>query len=203
MVKVRFMILRKIEYYIHKFKNIIIKFLMFFILFLITFTALPPPVYPDYKAPFLIPLNGNIVTGFRESYPYTEKDRNLKHTGIDIEGEFGQKVVAAGNGIVSYCGFSPIGGRTLVIKHNEKIRTTYLNLLQIYAATGTYVRQGEVIACIGALDDPSNPGYHLHFGVIYENKYIDPVDLLEIDYSSISRFIYLKYFPDDFSFTSQ
>ena len=176
------------------------RFSIFTILFLLTLINQPSFIYPDYKSPFVMPLEGETITGFRQSYPVPDEQKFLKHTGIDIEGNFGQKVIAAGNGIVSYTGFSPIGGRTLVIKHNNKIRTTYLNLMQIYVTTGKYVRQGEVIASIGASDDPSNSAYHLHFGVIYDNKYIDPADLLKIDYSSISRFIYLQYLDDDFNF---
>ena len=176
------------------------RFSIFTILFLLTLINQPSFIYPDYKSPFVMPLEGETITGFRQSYPVPDEQKFLKHTGIDIEGNFGQKVIAAGNGIVSYTGFSPIGGRTLVIKHNDKIRTTYLNLMQIYVTTGKYVRQGEVIASIGASDDPSNSAYHLHFGVIYDNKYIDPADLLKIDYSSISRFIYLQYLDDDFNF---
>jgi murein DD-endopeptidase MepM/ murein hydrolase activator NlpD len=189
-----------------------LQFPLFVILFLLTFMNMPSFIYPDhnysdykppeYKSPFIIPLEGEIITGFRESYIIPDKQECLKHTGIDIEGKSGQKVIAAGNGIVNYTGFSPIGGRTLVIKHNDKIRTTYLNLMQIYVTTGKYVRQGEVIASIGASDDPSSLACHLHFGVIYDNKYIDPADLLEIDYSSISRFIYLQYLNGDFNFNT-
>ena len=179
-------------------KSDILKFILFLSLFLCVLTSLPSPVYSNYRSPFIIPINGEVITRFRQSYFDTDKQRFLKHTGIDIKGKYGQKVAAAGNGIVSYSGFSPTGGRTLVIKHNQKIRTTYLNLMQIYVSTGTYVKQGEIIAVIGADDDPSNSQCHLHFGVIYDNKYLDPEDLLEIDYSSISKFLYLKYLPSDF-----
>lgn len=173
---------------------------LFIILFFTALVNLPSPIYSDCKCPFIIPLEGELVTGFRERYLDADKDKHLKHTGIDIEGKFGQKIVAAANGTVTYCGFSPTGGRTLVIRHNEKIRTTYLNLLQIYVTPGTCVRQGDTIACIGASDDPSDSSCHLHFGVIYDNKYINPEKLLKIDYSSISEFIYLEYLSDDFYF---
>jgi len=179
-------------------KSDILKFILFLSLFLCVLTSLPSPVYSNYRSPFIIPINGEVVTWFRQSYWDESKQRFLKHTGIDIKGKFGQKVAAAGNGIVIYSGFSPTGGRTLVIKHNQKIRTTYLNLMQIYVSTGTYVKQGEIIAAIGADDDPSNSQCHLHFGVIYDKKYLDPEDLLKINYSSISKFLYLKYLPSDF-----
>lgn len=174
---------------------IIFLLLLFYIL-----TGLASPVYPDYRTPFITPLKGEIIVGFRQIYWSEEKGKHYKHTGIDIEGKYGQKVAAAGSGVVSYIGFSPIGGRTLVIKHNQKIRTTYLNLMNIYVSTGTYIKQGEIIASIGADDDPSSSGCHLHFGVIYNNKYLDPEDLLNIDYRNISKFIYLKYLPSDFEF---
>lgn len=178
--------------------NDVFKSILFLLLFLFVLTILPSPVYSNYRSPFIIPINGEVITGFRQSYWDEGKQKFLKHTGIDIKGKFGQKVAAAGNGIVSYIGFSPIGGRTLVIKHNQKIRTTYLNLMQIYVSPGTYVKQGEIIASIGADDDPSSSHCHLHFGVIYDNKYLDPEDLLKIDYRSISKFLHLKYLPSDF-----
>jgi len=176
-----------------KFKSIL--FIILFLYFLMGFTS---PAYPGNKSPFIVPLEGEIIVGFRQSYWDEDGQRYLRHTGIDIKGNYGQKVIAAGNGIVSYTGFSPIGGRTLVIKHNQKIRTTYLNLLQTYVSVGTYVKQGDIIAAIGAGDDISSPNCHLHFGVIYDNKYLNPEDLLKVDYGSISRFIYLEYIPSDF-----
>jgi murein DD-endopeptidase MepM/ murein hydrolase activator NlpD len=178
----------------------VFKFILFLLLLLCTLISLPSPVYPNTKSPFIIPLGGEIITVFRQSYWDLDKQKYLKHTGIDIKGKYGQKVAAAGNGVVSYCGFSPVGGRTVVIKHNQKIRTTYLNLMHIYVSPGTYVKQGEIIATIGADDDPSNPQCHLHFGVIYDNKYLDPEDLLKIDYNSISKFLHLKYLQYDYEF---
>ncbi|MCL4384914.1 MAG: M23 family metallopeptidase [Actinobacteria bacterium] len=152
-----------------------------------------------FNVPFIVPLNGNIDLKFRQDYFDINKKITRKHTGIDISGKFNQEVLASGNGMVVYIGFSPIGGRTIVIKHNEKIRTTYLNLLSIFVSEGDYVHQGDVIAAIGAEDDPSSfQDYHLHFGVIYDSFYLDPLDVLKISYKSISKYISLEYFENDF-----
>ena len=211
-MKDHFMAQKTTEYNNYKFNNIqnntgkindALKSILFLLLFLCILTILPSPVYSNYRSPFIMPINGEVITEFRQSYWDEDKQKFLKHTGIDIKGKYGQKVAAAGNGIVSYIGFSPIGGRTLVIKHNQKIRTTYLNLMQIYVSTGTYVKQGEIIASIGADDDPSSSQCHLHFGVIYDNKYLDPEDLLKIDYRSISKFLNLKYLPYDFKLQAE
>lgn len=153
----------------------------------------------DLKVPFILPLDGDVDLNFRQDYLDINKKTTRKHTGIDICGEFNQEVLASGNGIITYIGFSPIGGRTIVIKHNEKIRTTYLNLLSIFVSAGDYVHQGDAIATIGAEDDPSSfQDYHLHFGVIYDSFYLDPSDVLKISYKSISKYISLEYLENDF-----
>lgn len=178
-------------------------FISFIFIFLVVLNSAyrPSPIYcypGSTKVPFIAPLEGSIIVKFRQTYFYEERQKYLKHTGIDIEGKPGQKVVAAGNGIVSYVGFSPIGGRTLVIRHNQKIKTTYLNLSHTYVSIGSSVKQGQTIASIGAEDDPSSETCHLHFGIVYDGKYLNPEDVLKIDYKSISRFIQLEYVESDF-----
>ena len=156
---------------------------------------------PEYgtKAPFIFPLDGEIVLGFREDYFYNEKNTSRKHTGVDIKGDFNQNVFSSGDGTVSYIGFSPTGGRTIVIKHNEKIRTTYLNLLNIFVSCRDYVHQGDVIGTIGGNNDPSYLAEsHLHFGIIYNEFYLDPEDVLKISYKNISSYISLEYIENDF-----
>ncbi len=167
-------------------------------LFLYVFPLFPSGIHAGQKAPFITPLNGEFIVRFRQPYWDEEKEVERRHTGIDISGNTGDRVMASGTGIVSYIGFSPIGGRTLVIRHNEKIRTTYLNLSAIFVSPGSRVRQGDIIASIGADDDPSSTVPHLHFGIIYNGKYLNPDDVLNIDYSSISKFISLKYLESDY-----
>ncbi len=149
------------------------------------------------RKPFIFPLYGDVVLGFREEYFDDEKQADYKHTGIDIIGSPGDSISASGNGIIAYIGFSPIGGRTIVIRHNQDIRTTYLNLQNIYVSQGDTVKQGENIATIGAHDDPSWIDSHLHFAIIYLNKYLDPLQVLNMDYNNISRFLRLVYVPGD------
>jgi len=151
------------------------------------------------KVPFILPLDGETVLEFREDYFYNEKNSSRKHTGIDIKGDFNQNIFSSGDGVVSYIGFSPTGGRTIVVRHNENIRTTYLNLLSIFVSNGDYVNQGEVIGTIGGNDDPSYlDESHLHFGIIYNGLYLDPQDVLNIGYKNITSFVSIKYLKNDF-----
>ncbi len=152
----------------------------------------------DYKAPFIWPLKGKVITRFMQKYDDPALGRSRVHTGIDIKGDFNDKVYASANGYVKYIGRSPIGGMTLVIGHNEKIKSNYLNLSQIYVKKGQYVKQGTLIASIGATDDPSSESIHLHFAIVYNGSYLDPEDILKISYNSISEYINLVYVPSDF-----
>lgn len=150
-------------------------------------------------SPLMAPLSGEFVVKFRQEYFDEIELLTRKHTGVDIAGSPGDIIRASGNGIVAYTGFSATGGRTVVIKHNDKIRSTYLNILDCFVTRGELVFQGDVIANIGAEDDPSFKEPHLHFGIIYMDSYLDPEDVLNIDYASISRFISLEYISPDIS----
>ena len=151
------------------------------------------------SSPLISPLTGEFVVKFRQEYFDDDELVTRKHTGVDIAGRPGDKVRASGNGIITYTGFSNIGGRTVVIKHNDKIRSTYLNIFDCYVAIGEHIFQGDIIASIGSDDDPSFKEPHLHFGIIYLDSYLNPEDVLNIDYSSISRFISLEYINPDIS----
>jgi murein DD-endopeptidase MepM/ murein hydrolase activator NlpD len=152
----------------------------------------------DYKAPFIWPIRGTVITAFKQKYYDPAVNRSRVHTGIDIKGELHDTVYASANGYVQYIGRSPIGGMTIVIRHNETVKSNYLNLGHIYVKKGQYVKQGMPIAAIGAIDDPSSDSVHLHFAIVYKNAYLDPEDVLKIDYNSVSEYISLAYMPIDF-----
>ena len=65
----------------------------------------PRMIYCSYKSPFIIPIaSGNVIVGFRDSYLDKMEQVERKHTGIDIEGQSGENVLASGNGLVAYIG---------------------------------------------------------------------------------------------------
>ena len=109
----------------------------FFLVIAIAITALPAvfnikEVAALPSSPFILPLSGEVAVKFRQEYFDEVELVTRKHTGVDIAGRPGDVVRASGNGIVAYTGFSAIGGRTVVIRHNEKLRSTYLNILDCF-----------------------------------------------------------------------
>ena len=140
-------------------KTIMLKTFFFLLLFAVILVS---PVFFNIEtvqafspSPLIAPLSGEFAVRFRQEY-FDENDLvTRKHTGIDIVGKSGDAVRASGNGIVAYTGFSAIGGRTVVIKHNDNMRSTYLNILDCFVTKGEQVLQGDIIANIGAIDDLS------------------------------------------------
>lgn len=110
----------------------------------------------------VLPTIGFIVTrGFSQAHP-----------GIDLATEEGSPAFACTRGIVEKIGSDPIYGNFLIIKHTKDYKTFYGHLIKIVKAKGDSVKPGDIIGFIGTIGRTSGP--HLHFGVIYKGKEIDP-----------------------------
>ncbi len=94
------------------------------------------------------------------------------HTGIDVAGETGTDVVAAGNGIVTQIAYDEIFGQVLVIAHEPDVSTMYGHNSKILHAIGDYVTAGMKVAEVGNTGQSSAP--HLHFEVHWQRRAADP-----------------------------
>lgn len=95
------------------------------------------------------------------------------HSAIDICGERGDPIVAAGRGLVVESTYSDTGyGLHIVIDHGNGYRTLYAHCDELFVDAGEYVDKGQTIATCGATGRAT--GYHLHFGVQKDGVYINP-----------------------------
>lgn len=102
------------------------------------------------------------------------------HRGVDIGGAPGERVLAAGSGLVLYAG--PLADRSLVsIEHAGGLRTTYEPVLPS-VRVGQYVTRGQVVGVLLA-GHPGCPAVPpmvcLHWGVHRDRVYLDPLLLVE------------------------
>lgn len=98
------------------------------------------------------------------------------HDGIDIEGETGDPIVAAGSGRITFTGDDGDGyGTKIVIAHGEGIRTLYSHLADIRVDKG-WVSQGDLIGTVGCTG--SCTGDHLHFEIQRNEQPTNPVPML-------------------------
>ena len=118
-----------------------------------------------------------IPAGYKFGAPRTY--RNGIHEGIDL-GKYGEPVLAAESGVVTFAGQSPsLGGLMVYIKHNAGWETRYMHLKtsSILVKKGQRVAAGQQIGSVGKTGITSSAP-HLHFEVLKDGKKIDPESVL-------------------------
>ena len=120
------------------------------------------------------PINGARISsnfGFRK-HPIL--GYNKLHSGKDFAAPTGTPIFAAGSGTVVKAQFWSSFGNYVRIKHVGGYETEYAHASKIASGIrpGVKVKQGQVIAYVGTTGRSTGP--HLHFGVIYNNKRINP-----------------------------
>jgi len=119
---------------------------------------------------FIWPSNHHFLSGFDYS-------PSINHFGIDIDGETGDAVYAADNGVVVYAGWNNWGyGYVVVINHGNGWQTLYAHLSAYNVGCGQSVFQGSVIGGIGSTGNSS--GSHLHYEMMYNGTKVNPWDYL-------------------------
>jgi murein DD-endopeptidase MepM/ murein hydrolase activator NlpD len=99
------------------------------------------------------------------------------HHGLDIAGNTGDSIRAAQQGRVSYLGWLPYYGWTVIVDYNHSYRILYGHISRFLTAFGDQVKQGQIIACVGSSGNATGP--HLHFELRLNDRAIDPLPHLK------------------------
>ena len=98
------------------------------------------------------------------------------HQGIDIAGggDYGQPIVAADGGKVTWAGNDGGGyGNYVMIDHGNGYMTVYAHACEVACSTGDYVSQGDTIAYCGSTGNSTGP--HVHFEIRVDGTQVDPL----------------------------
>lgn len=129
---------------------------------------------------------GRISSGFTMMrwHPILHKFR--AHLGVDYAARPGTPILAAGNGVVSYCGKSNGYGNLTKVEHTGGYETLYAHQKNFKAGIhkGSTVKQGEVIGFVGTSGLSTGP--HLHFGLYRDGKAIDPQGAVRLAANKLS-----------------
>lgn len=122
---------------------------------------------------------GNITSkfGYRIS-PITNK--YSLHSGLDIATAENTEIHSAYDGVVIKAEYHEINGNYVVIEHSNTLKTTYNHCNKLLVKEGEKVKKGDVIALVGATGYAT--GNHLHFEVLLNGKYINPLYVLSYDF---------------------
>lgn len=144
-----------------------------------------PVVSADAKAVKLsAPLKGKLLKGQSNTelvYSKTLDDWRL-HSGIDIGAKMGATVCASADGVVEDARKDIRFGYTIVISHGDNLKTVYCNLTGTdMVKVGMDVTKGDPIGMVGdsAICETSDEA-HLHFEVILNGEYVNPLDYFSI-----------------------
>ncbi|WP_018916430.1 peptidoglycan DD-metalloendopeptidase family protein [Vreelandella zhanjiangensis] len=139
--------------------------------------AATPPARPDRSSRTFTPaetINWQWPTDGQVTGKFGEGDSIT--AGIDIAGQKGQPVKAAGPGIVVYAGSGVRGyGNLILLKHNDQFLSAYAHNDSLSVKENDVVEAGEVIATMGNSDAGS---VRLHFEVRRDGQPQDPLDFL-------------------------
>ncbi len=126
----------------------------------------------DFSQTFIWPVIGRI-SGVYGSQRILNGKPKRPHYGVDIAAPTGTPVRAPADGVVSMVHDDMFySGGTLIVDHGHGLSTTYMHLHKILVENGQRVRQGDVIAQVGATGRVTGP--HLHWGMNWFNTRLDP-----------------------------
>ena len=96
------------------------------------------------------------------------------HKGVDIPTSYGAQIIAAASGTVVAATYNSAMGNYVMIGHGGNDYTLYEHASSLAVTSGQTVTQGQVIAYVGSTG--ISTGNHLHFGVIDDGVYVNPLN---------------------------
>lgn len=142
------------------------------------------PQEPVKDPEFILPVEGELMKEYaKDKLVYSETLKEwVVHTGIDIKADKTTVVKSAEAGKVTAIKNDPRYGITVIIEHANGYETRYANLLTSeFVTVGEEVTKGQTIGTVGntatfeVLDD-----YHLHFEILKNGEYQDPIFFVQI-----------------------
>jgi murein DD-endopeptidase MepM/ murein hydrolase activator NlpD len=96
------------------------------------------------------------------------------HQGADFAAPSGTPIQAAGIGTVIHAGWHGGHGKTVILQHQNGLRTLYAHMSSIAVATGARVAQGQSIGTVGSTGLSTGP--HLHYEIHLNGRAVNPND---------------------------
>ncbi len=131
----------------------------------------------DFLTGFIWPTVGRI-SGIYGSQRILNGEPRRPHYGVDVAVPTGTPVLAPADGVVSLAHPDMyFTGGTLIVDHGHGLATSYFHLSRVLAKQDQLVRQGEVIAEVGATGRVT--GAHLHWSLNLFDRPLDPQLLMK------------------------
>jgi len=130
-----------------------------------------------YVNGFTWPAKGRI-SGVYGSQRVLNGEPRRPHYGLDIAAPHGSDVYAPADGLITLA--HPdlyFSGGTIILDHGQGLSSSFLHLSKILVEAGAFVKQGDLIARVGATGRASGP--HLDWRMNWLDRRVDPQPLLQ------------------------
>ncbi len=134
-----------------------------------------PPLWTT--SGFTRPRSSRITSGFGNGREFNGQVQS-RHMGTDFNGNVGDPVLAAADGVVKIVDQFYLGGNVIYLDHGGGLSTAYLHLSEALVQPGDTVRAGQRIGSVGATGRVTGP--HLHWIVRYGGVTVDPLSVVEL-----------------------
>ncbi|MGI6324927.1 MAG: peptidoglycan DD-metalloendopeptidase family protein [Bacilli bacterium] len=100
----------------------------------------------------------------------------LPNSGVDFGGKEGFDVVSILDGTVTKITEDPLLGKTIEIRHNNELVSSYQSLSEVKVKKDDTVLRGQVIGKSGYANIAKDLGNHLHFELYHNGLVVNPLD---------------------------
>lgn len=129
-----------------------------------------------YSTGFKWPAKGRI-SGVYGSQRVLNGEPRRPHFGLDIAAPEGTPVFAPADGLITLTHPDMYySGGTIILDHGQGLSSTFLHLSKILVEAGSFVKQGDLIARIGATGRSSGP--HLDWRMNWLDRRVNPQPLM-------------------------
>lgn len=133
-----------------------------------------------YKAGFIKPVESAVQTSVFGSQRVLNGVAKNAHNGLDYAAPRGTPVYAMTDGFVQLAADTfYYSGNYILLDHGQGLNSFYLHLSKKDVKEGDWVKKGDKIGEIGTTGRSTGP--HLHWGVQWYSKRIDPACLLKME----------------------
>ncbi len=101
------------------------------------------------------------------------------HSGVDMRGRYGQKIIATADGVISKAFTNGSYGKYVEINHGNGYTTKFAHMKKILVKRGDKVKRGQAIGKVGSSGRSTGP--HLHYEVCLDKKPLNPSKFMRVD----------------------